>query len=66
VHKSLLKLLCIVAALMLSTTVFAVGLGGINVASALGQTLKADIELADISKTEKDSLVVGLWQQVQI
>lgn len=59
-HKSLLKLLCIVAALMLSTTVFAVGLGGINVASALGQTLKADIELADISKTEKDSLVVGL------
>lgn len=56
----ILKLLGIVAALMLSTTVSAVGLGGINVASALGQTLKADIELADISKTEKDSLVVRL------
>jgi pilus assembly protein FimV len=60
VHKSLLKLLCIVAALMLSTTVFAVGLGGINVASALGQTLNAEIALADISKSDKDSLVVGL------
>jgi pilus assembly protein FimV len=60
VHKSLLKLLYIVAALMLSTTVFAVGLGGINVASALGQTLKAEIALADISKSDKDSLVVGL------
>ncbi len=56
----ILKLLGIVAALMLSTTVSAVGLGGINVASALGQTLKADIELVDISKTEKDSLVVRL------
>jgi pilus assembly protein FimV len=60
VHKSLLTLLGIVAALMLSTTVSAVGLGGINVASALGQTLKADIALADISKADKDSLVVRL------
>jgi pilus assembly protein FimV len=60
VHKSLLKLLGIVAALMLSTTVSAVGLGSINVTSALGQTLKADITLADISKTEKDSLSVRL------
>jgi len=60
VHKSLLKLLGIVVALMLSTTVSAVSLGGINVASALGQPLKADIELADISKSEKDSLVVSL------
>ena len=59
-HKSLLKLLGIVAALMLSTTVSAVGLGGINVASALGQTLKADIVLADISKADKDSLAVRL------
>ena len=59
-HKSLVKLLGIVAALMLSTTVSAVGLGGINVASALGQTLKADIVLADISKTEKSSLAVRL------
>lgn len=56
----ILKLFGIVAALMLSTTVSAVGLGGINVASALGQTLKAEIVLADISKAEKDSLVVRL------
>ncbi len=59
-HKSLLKLLGIAAALMLSTTVSAIGLGGINVASALGQTLKAEIELADISKADKDNLVVRL------
>jgi pilus assembly protein FimV len=45
---------------MLSTTVSAVGMGGINVASALGQPLKADIELVAISKAEKDSLVARL------
>jgi len=57
----ILKLLGVVAALMLSTTtVSAVGLGGINVASALGQPLKADIELVAISKAEKDSLVARL------
>ena len=56
----MLKLLGVVAALMLSTTVSAVGMGGINVASALGQPLKADIELAAISKAEKDSLVARL------
>ena len=56
----ILKLFGIAAALMLSATASAVGLGGINVASALGQTLKADIVLVDISKTEISSLVVGL------
>jgi pilus assembly protein FimV len=60
VRKSLLKLLGVVIALMLSTTVFAVGMGGINVTSALGQPLKADIELVSISKSEKDSLVARL------
>lgn len=55
-----LKLFGIAAALMLSATASAVGLGGINVASALGQTLKADIVLVDISKNEISSLVVGL------
>ena len=59
-RKSLVKLLGVVAALMLSTTVSAVGMGGINVASALGQPLKADIELVAISKAEKDSLVARL------
>lgn len=59
-RKSLLKLLGIVIALTLSTTVSAVGMGGINVTSALGQPLKADIELVAISKSEKDSLVARL------
>ncbi len=57
---AILKLFGIAAALMLSATASAVGLGGINVSSALGQTLKADIQLADISKNEKDSLSVHL------
>jgi pilus assembly protein FimV len=56
----MLKLLGVVVALMLSTTVSAVGMGGINVTSALGQPLKADIELVAISKPEKDSLVARL------
>ena len=49
-----------VVGLMLSITVSAVGMGGINVVSALGQQLKADIELVAISKAEKDSLVARL------
>jgi pilus assembly protein FimV len=55
-----MKLLGIVAVLMLSTNVSAIGMGGINVVSALGQPLKADIELVAISKAEKDSLVARL------
>ena len=57
---AMLKLLGVVVALLLSTTVSAVGMGGINVTSALGQPLKADIELVAISKPEKDSLVARL------
>ena len=62
-RKSLLikiKLLGVIAALMLCTTVSAVGMGGINVTSALGQQLKADIELVAVSKAEKSSLVARL------
>lgn len=59
-RKSILKLLWVVVALMLSTTVSAVGMGGINVTSALGQPLKADIELVAVSKAEKSSLVARL------
>jgi pilus assembly protein FimV len=60
VRKSLLKLLGVVAALTLSTCVSAVGMGGINVASALGQPLKAEIELVAVNKAEKASLVARL------
>lgn len=59
-RKSLLKLLWAVASLALSTSIYAVGMGGINVTSALGQPLKAEIELMIVNKTEKDSLVARL------
>ena len=59
-RESLLKLLGFVAGLALSTCVSAIGMGGINVFSALGQPLKADIELVAVGKTEKASLVVRL------
>ncbi|MEO8331208.1 MAG: FimV/HubP family polar landmark protein [Gallionella sp.] len=59
-RKSLLKLLGFVAGLTLSAIVSAVGMGGINVTSGLGQLLKADIELVAVSKAEKASLVARL------
>lgn len=59
-QKSLLKLLCGIAGLALSASIHAVGMGGINVASALGQPLKAEIDLMAVSKSEKDSLVARL------
>lgn len=57
---AILKLLGIVVALTLPATVSAVGMGGINVASALGQKLNADIQLMSLSKDEKSSLVARL------
>ena len=57
--KSLLKLLG-VAAITWSAQASAAGIGGINVVSALGQPLKADIELFSVDKTEKSSLVARL------
>lgn len=59
----ILKLLGFAIASALSTTVFAVGLGGINVGSGLGQQLKAEIELVAVSKVEKASLVARLASQ---
>jgi FimV-like protein len=60
VRKSLLKLLGVVVALTLSAHAYAVGMGGINVTSALGQTLKADIELVAVGQADKASLVARL------
>lgn len=57
--KSLLKLLG-VAAVTWSAQASAAGIGGINVISALGQPLKADIELVAVSPSEKSSLVARL------
>ena len=59
-RKSLLKLLGVAAAFSLSTCVSAVGMGAINVVSALGQPLKADIELVAVNKAEKASMVARL------
>lgn len=59
-RKSLLKLLWAAAGLALSASVHAVGLGGINVTSALGQPLKAEIDLMAVSKSEKGSLAARL------
>lgn len=58
-NKSLLKLLG-VAAITWSAQASAAGIGGINVVSALGQPLKADIELFSVDKSEKSSLVARL------
>lgn len=58
-NKSLLKLLG-VAAITWSAQASAAGVGGINVVSALGQPLKADIELLSVTKAEKSSLVARL------
>lgn len=56
----MLKLFGIAAALALPTCAFAVGMGGINVVSALGQPLKANIDLVSVNKSEKSSLVARL------
>lgn len=59
-RKLMLQLLGITAGLTLSAWSYAVGLGGINVVSGLGQPLKAEIELVAVSKTDKPGLVARL------
>ena len=59
-RKPLLTMLGLTVGLTLSTWGYAVGLGGINVVSALGQPLKAEIELVALSKSDKPSLVARL------
>ena len=59
-RKSLLKLLFTIAALSASVTVHALGMGGINVTSALGRPLQADIEIVAATKSEKNNLEVRL------
>ncbi|MEQ1526923.1 MAG: FimV/HubP family polar landmark protein [Gallionella sp.] len=58
--KSLLKTLSVSVCLAWSSLSFAVGLGGINVTSGLGERLKADIDLVAVNKAEKSSLVARL------
>jgi pilus assembly protein FimV len=56
----MMQVLGLTAGLTLSAWGHAVGLGGINVASSLGQPLKAEIELVAVSKADKPSLVARL------
>lgn len=58
--KSLLKLLLGMIGMLLAASVSALGMGGIQVMSALGQPLKAEIELLAVGKMEKASLVARL------
>ena len=58
--KSLIKITGLVAGLVFSGAVFALGMGGINVTSALGQPLSAEIDLVSVSKSEKESLSAKL------
>jgi len=60
VPKTLLKLLLGMIGMLLAASVSALGMGGIQVTSALGQPLKAEIELFAVGKAEKASLVARL------
>ncbi|MGC2047363.1 MAG: FimV/HubP family polar landmark protein [Gallionella sp.] len=56
----MIKLLGFIAGITLSATLSAMGMGGINVTSGLGQVLTADIELVAVNKADKASLVARL------
>lgn len=58
--KFMLKMLGVAVGLTLGSMAHAVGLGGINVISALGQPLKAEIELVAVNKADKPGLVARL------
>ena len=60
VLKSLVKALGLVAGLALSGTVAAVGMGSINVTTALGEPLKAEVALVAVGKGEISSLSAHL------
>lgn len=58
--KSLVKISGILAGLILSGAAYAVGMGGINVVSALGQPLNVEIELVSVDKADESSLSAHL------
>ncbi len=58
--RLMLQTLGVAAGLTISAWGYAVGLGGINVVSALGQPLKAEIELVAVNKADKPGLVARL------
>lgn len=58
--KSLLKAVGLLAILAWSGLAFAVGMGSINVTSALGRPLKAEIALVALENTDKSTITVRL------
>lgn len=58
--KSIYKVSGFVAVMAWSGMVSATGLGGINVASSLGQALKAEIELVSVDKADRESISARL------
>ena len=58
--KSFIKALAIVAGLAMPGLALAVGMGGINLTSALGEPLKLEVELDTASKAETNNLSVRL------
>ncbi len=58
--KLIVKALGVIAGLALSGVACAMGMGGINVTTALGEPLRAEIELVAVGKAEKNSLTAHL------
>ncbi|MES1982234.1 MAG: FimV/HubP family polar landmark protein [Pseudomonadota bacterium] len=58
--KALGLVVGLVAGVTLSNLAYALGMGGINVTTALGQPLQAEIELVAVGKAEKNSLFARL------
>ena len=58
--KSLVKASGIIAALVASGMAYAVGLGGINVTSALGQPLALEIEMVSVGKADQANMSAHL------
>jgi len=60
VLKIFVKSLGLIAAWVLSGAACAVGMGGINVTTSMGEPLKAEIELVAVSKADKNKLSARL------
>ena len=58
--KSLVRIAGIIAGMLLSGAVYAVGMGDINVASALGEPLSVEINLLSVSQSDKSKLSAHL------
>ena len=64
VHNSKLKKISIALCMaLIPISVFAAGLGKLNVMSGLGEPLKADIELISVTAEELNSLTAGIASQ---